>query len=137
MHAGPGLVTHRLLDQLSALAYYPAASGQAEPDTVHSPSPAVAQRGKFAIPLWNRPTRLLLPGGQPENLKPAYHDTACSYTFLSYVVASMHTFLLVNSYDLSVGSVSAYKFIAGALAKNEFRFSLIQSWLMKCVVQRR
>src|SRR5437588_5672498 len=49
--------------------------------------------------------------------------------------ASVHTFLLVNGYDLRIDSLSAYKFIAGALAKNEFRFSLILAWFMKCVVQ--
>jgi death-on-curing protein len=49
--------------------------------------------------------------------------------------ASVHTFLLVNNYDLRVDSLHAYKFISDALAKNEFRFSLILAWLMKCVVE--
>jgi death-on-curing protein len=49
--------------------------------------------------------------------------------------AAVHTFLLVNNYDLRVGSLNAYKFISDALAKNEFRFSLILAWLMKCTVE--
>jgi|SRR5438552_18735671 len=49
--------------------------------------------------------------------------------------ASVHTFLLVNGYDLRVDSSNAYKFISGALGKNEFRFSLILAWLMKHAIQ--
>ena len=43
--------------------------------------------------------------------------------------ASVHTFLLVNGYDLNVESLSAYRFISDALAKRKFRFGLILDWL--------
>jgi len=43
--------------------------------------------------------------------------------------ASAHTFLLVNGYDLEVGSPRAYKFMMEAMAKNEFRFGLILDWI--------
>ncbi len=43
--------------------------------------------------------------------------------------ASTHTFLLVNGYDLKVDSLSAFKFISGALTKGEFRFGLILKWI--------
>jgi death-on-curing protein len=49
--------------------------------------------------------------------------------------ASAHTFLLVNGYDLKVDSPSAYKFVSGAIAKGEFRFSLILNWLTTRIVQ--
>ena len=49
--------------------------------------------------------------------------------------ASVHTFLLVNGYDLKVDSPSAYKFVSGAIAKGEFRFSLILNWLTTRIVQ--
>ena len=49
--------------------------------------------------------------------------------------ASVHTFLLVNGYDLKVDSVRAYKFVSGAIAKGEFRFSLILNWLTTRIVQ--
>jgi death-on-curing protein len=49
--------------------------------------------------------------------------------------ASVHTFLLVNGYDLKVDSLSAYKFVSGAIAKGEFRFSLILNWLTTRVVR--
>ena len=49
--------------------------------------------------------------------------------------ASVHTFLLVNGYDLKVDSLSAYKFVSGAIARGEFRFSLILNWLTTRIVQ--
>jgi death on curing protein len=49
--------------------------------------------------------------------------------------ASVHTFLLVNGYDLKVDSLSAYKFVSGAIAKGEFRFSPILNWLTARIVQ--
>jgi death on curing protein len=49
--------------------------------------------------------------------------------------AFVHTFLLVNGYDLKVDSLSAYKFVSGAIAKGEFRFSLILNWLTTRIVQ--
>lgn len=48
--------------------------------------------------------------------------------------ASVHTFLLVNGYDLKASPLNAYKFISSALAKNEFRFSYILAWLIECVI---
>lgn len=43
--------------------------------------------------------------------------------------ASVHTFLLVNGYDLEVDSLTAYKFMMEAIARNEFRFGLIVDWI--------
>ena len=49
--------------------------------------------------------------------------------------ASVHTFLLVNGYDLQVDPLRAYKFISEALAKGEFRFGLILQWLNAHIVE--
>src|ERR1700730_9481474 len=49
--------------------------------------------------------------------------------------ASVHTFLLVNGYDLKVDSLSAYKLVSGAIAKGEIRFSVILNWLTTRIVQ--
>lgn len=43
--------------------------------------------------------------------------------------ASVHTFLLVNGYDLTVDPLSAFNFISEALSKGEFRFGLILRWI--------
>lgn len=48
--------------------------------------------------------------------------------------ASVHTFLLVNGYDLDVDALSAYRFVSSALADREFRFGLILDWLKMRVV---
>lgn len=48
--------------------------------------------------------------------------------------ASVHTFLLVNGYDLDVDAGSAYRFVSSALADREFRFGLILDWLKMRVV---
>ena len=48
--------------------------------------------------------------------------------------ASVHTFLLVNGYDLDVDAVGAYRFVSSALADREFRFGLILDWLKMHVV---
>ena len=43
--------------------------------------------------------------------------------------AAMHTFLLVNGYDLEVDPMDAYAFMIQALSKGEFRFALILTWI--------
>ena len=49
--------------------------------------------------------------------------------------ASVHTFLLVNGYDLQAESPRAFKFMFGAIAKGEFRFGIILKWLNAHVVK--
>jgi death-on-curing protein len=49
--------------------------------------------------------------------------------------ASVHTFLLVNGYDLQVKPLRASKFIFEAIAKGEFRFGLILNWLNHHIVK--
>jgi death-on-curing protein len=43
--------------------------------------------------------------------------------------ASVHTFLLVNGYDLQVEPLRASKFMFEAIDKGEFRFGVILKWL--------
>jgi death on curing protein len=49
--------------------------------------------------------------------------------------ASLHTFLLVNGYDLRVDPSRAYKFISEAITRGEFRFSLILQWINAHIVK--
>jgi death-on-curing protein len=49
--------------------------------------------------------------------------------------ASVHTFLLVNGYDLQADPFQTYKFIAGAITQGEFRFALILQWINDHVVK--
>ncbi len=51
--------------------------------------------------------------------------------------AAVHTFLLVNGYDVEVDSASAYRFIAGALSGRKFRFGLILDWLNAHIIRLR
>jgi death-on-curing protein len=43
--------------------------------------------------------------------------------------AAMHTFLLVNGFDLDVSSEAAYEFMIKAMEDGRFRFGLIREWL--------
>jgi death-on-curing protein len=43
--------------------------------------------------------------------------------------AAVHTFLLVNGYDLDVSSRSAYEFMIEAMEQGKFRFPLIHEWI--------
>jgi death on curing protein len=43
--------------------------------------------------------------------------------------AAAHTFLLINGHDLSVDPLEAFDFIMNSIARNEFRFARILSWL--------
>jgi death on curing protein len=49
--------------------------------------------------------------------------------------ASLHTFLLVNGYDLQVDPFRAYKFISDAITRGEFRFALILQWINAHIVK--
>ena len=48
--------------------------------------------------------------------------------------AAAHTFLLMNGFDLDVGSKGAFEFIMAALADGKFRFSLLQVWIASHMV---
>jgi death on curing protein len=43
--------------------------------------------------------------------------------------ATMHTFLLVNGFDLDVTDKAAYQFMINAMEKGKFRFGLIHEWI--------
>jgi len=43
--------------------------------------------------------------------------------------AAVHTFLLVNRYDLEVKPLAAYEFMMQSIARGEFRFGLILDWI--------
>jgi prophage maintenance system killer protein len=43
----------------------------------------------------------------------------------------MHTFLLVNGFDLEVQPLVAYEFMMQSISTGEFRFGLILEWINK------
>ena len=43
--------------------------------------------------------------------------------------ATMHTFLLVNGFDLVVSDKAAYQFMIKAMEQGTFRFGLIREWI--------
>jgi death on curing protein len=43
--------------------------------------------------------------------------------------AAMHTFLLMNGFDLDVSSREAYEFIVNTMEAGKFRFPLIREWI--------
>jgi len=43
--------------------------------------------------------------------------------------AAAHTFLLMNGFDLDVGSKTAFDFVMKALAEGKFRFALLHEWI--------
>jgi death-on-curing protein len=43
--------------------------------------------------------------------------------------AAMHTFLLVNRFDLDVSNHMAYEFMIRAIEEGRFRFGLIHEWI--------
>lgn len=45
--------------------------------------------------------------------------------------AAMHTFLLVNGFDLEVQPLAAYEFMMQSISTGEFRFGLILEWINK------
>jgi death on curing protein len=50
--------------------------------------------------------------------------------------ATMHTFLLMNGFDLDVGSKTAYEFMVNAMEQGKFRFALIHEWMAEHFVPR-
>jgi death on curing protein len=48
--------------------------------------------------------------------------------------AAAHTFLLVNGFDLDVGSRAALEFIMKTLAEGKFRFPLLHDWITRHLV---
>jgi len=43
--------------------------------------------------------------------------------------AAMHTFLLVNGFDLKVSSKTAFEFIIKTMEDGKFRFTLLHEWI--------
>jgi len=48
--------------------------------------------------------------------------------------AAMHTFLLINGFDLSVSSKAAFEFIIKLLEDGKFRFALLREWIAGHIV---
>jgi death-on-curing protein len=48
--------------------------------------------------------------------------------------AAMHTFLLVNGFDLDVSSKAAFEFVIGAMEQGKFRFALIHERIAAHIV---
>jgi len=48
--------------------------------------------------------------------------------------AAMHTFLLLNGFDLDVSSRAAYEFMVKTMEEGKFRFALILEWLAAHIV---
>jgi death on curing protein len=48
--------------------------------------------------------------------------------------AAAHTFLLVNGFDLDVGSRVALEFMMKTLAEGKFRFALLHDWITRHLV---
>jgi death on curing protein len=49
--------------------------------------------------------------------------------------AAMHTFLLLNGFDLNVSSGAAYEFMVKTMEAGKFRFAVIQKWISEHVVR--
>jgi death on curing protein len=49
--------------------------------------------------------------------------------------AMMHTFLLVNGFELDVSSKTAYGFMIKAMEEGKFRFGLIHAWIAARIVR--
>lgn len=48
--------------------------------------------------------------------------------------AAMHTFLLINGFDLSVSSKSAFEFMIKTMEAGKFRFTLLHAWISEHTV---
>ena len=48
--------------------------------------------------------------------------------------AAAHTFVLVNGFDLDIGSRVALEFIMKTLAEGKFRFALLHDWITRHLV---
>src|SRR3981081_444229 len=66
---------------------------------------------------------------------------ANNHTFLDgnkrVAFAAVHTFLLVNGYDLEVKPLAAYEFMMQSIARGEFRFGLILDGINKHIRQSK
>lgn len=51
--------------------------------------------------------------------------------------AAMHTFLLVNGFDLDLSSKAAFEFMIEAMEQGKFRFALIHEWIAAHIVPFR
>jgi len=48
--------------------------------------------------------------------------------------AAVHTFLLVNGFDLDLTSKAAFEFMMKTLAEGKFRFALLHEWIVEHLV---
>lgn len=51
--------------------------------------------------------------------------------------ATMHTFLLLNEFDLDISGKAAYEFMIKAMEEGKFRFGLIHEWISAHIVPLR
>lgn len=49
--------------------------------------------------------------------------------------AAAHTFLLMNGFDLDVGSRTAFEFVMKALTEGKFRFVLLHEWIANHLIR--
>ncbi len=48
--------------------------------------------------------------------------------------AAMHTFLLMNGFDLALSRKAAFEFMIGAMEQGKFRFAVIHEWIAAHIV---
>jgi death-on-curing protein len=48
--------------------------------------------------------------------------------------AAMHTFLLLNGFDLAVSSKTAYEFMVKTMEDGKFRFPVLREWIAEHIV---
>jgi death-on-curing protein len=48
--------------------------------------------------------------------------------------AAMHTFLLMNGFDLDLSSKAAFEFMMKTIAEGKFRFALLHEWIAAHIV---
>jgi death-on-curing protein len=48
--------------------------------------------------------------------------------------AAMHTFLLMNGFDLDLSSKAAFEFMMKTIAEGKFRFALLREWIAAHIV---
>jgi death on curing protein len=48
--------------------------------------------------------------------------------------AAMHTFLLMNGFDLALSSKAAFEFMIGAMEQGKFRFAVIHEWIAAHII---
>jgi death-on-curing protein len=73
-----------------------------------------------------------------EEAAPLFESLVNNHAFLDgnkrVGFAAMHTFLLLNGFDLNVSSESAYQFMVKTMEAGKFRFALLHEWIARHLV---